>query len=190
MSLFYQELYHDDVIKWRYWPFVRWIHWSPVNFPHKGHWREALMFPLISVWINGCVNNREVGDLRSDCTHYDVVVMTTHLKIVRHLLRFHCQCNLSWNKKYHFAQEWTVKSVVNQYMNTCWIWLFSSITPNHYIQVLPITVMLPGVMLMWLQGGVKSHSLKARRMTVARGQTPLDLPNGHQYQKARHKNYF
>ena len=31
---------HDDVIKWkhfpRYWPFVRGIHPSPVNSPHKG----------------------------------------------------------------------------------------------------------------------------------------------------------
>ena len=31
---------HDDVIKWkhfpRYWPFVRRIHRSPVNSPHKG----------------------------------------------------------------------------------------------------------------------------------------------------------
>ena len=31
---------HDDVIKWkhfpRYWPFVRGIHRSPVNSPHKG----------------------------------------------------------------------------------------------------------------------------------------------------------
>ena len=42
---------HDDVIKWRhfprYWPFVRWIHRSPVNSPHKGQWRGALMFSLI-----------------------------------------------------------------------------------------------------------------------------------------------
>ena len=39
---------HDDVIKWkhfpRYWPFVRGIHRSPVNSPHKGQWRGALMF--------------------------------------------------------------------------------------------------------------------------------------------------
>ena len=39
---------HDDVIKWkhfpRYWPFVRRIHRSPVNSPHKGQWRGALMF--------------------------------------------------------------------------------------------------------------------------------------------------
>ena len=39
---------YDDVIKWkhfpRYWPFVRGIHRSPVNSPHKGQWRGALMF--------------------------------------------------------------------------------------------------------------------------------------------------
>ena len=40
--------FHDNVIKWkhfpRYWPFVRGIHRSPVNSPHKGQWRGALMF--------------------------------------------------------------------------------------------------------------------------------------------------
>ena len=40
--------FHDDVIKWkyfpRYWPFVRGIYRSPVNSPHKGQWRGALMF--------------------------------------------------------------------------------------------------------------------------------------------------
>ena len=25
----------------RYWPFVRIIHWSPMNSPHKGQWRGA-----------------------------------------------------------------------------------------------------------------------------------------------------
>ena len=42
---------HDEVVRWkhspRYWPFVRVIHRSPVNFPHKGQWRRALMFSLI-----------------------------------------------------------------------------------------------------------------------------------------------
>ena len=42
---------HDDVIKWKHfprnWPFVRGIHLSPVNSPHKGQWRGALMFSLI-----------------------------------------------------------------------------------------------------------------------------------------------
>ena len=71
---------HDDVIKWkhfpRYWPFVRGIHRPPVNSPHKGQWRGALMFSLICVWINGWVNNREAGDLRCHRAHYDVIVMT------------------------------------------------------------------------------------------------------------------
>ena len=73
---------HDDVIKWkhfpRYWPFVRGIHRSPVNSPHKGQWRGAFMFCLIP-WINDWVNNGEAGDLRRHLTHYDVTVMTvTH----------------------------------------------------------------------------------------------------------------
>ena len=68
-----------DVIKWRhfprYWPFVRGIHRSPVNSPHKGQWRGALMLSLICVWINDWVNNREAGDLRRYRVHYDFKVM-------------------------------------------------------------------------------------------------------------------
>ena len=71
---------HDDVIKWkhfpRYWPFLRGIHRWPVNSPHKGQWRGALIFSLICVWMNGWVNNHEAGDLRRRCAHYDVTVMT------------------------------------------------------------------------------------------------------------------
>ena len=51
------------------------IHRSPVNSPHKGQWRGALMFSLICVWINGWVNNREAGDLRCYRVLYDVTVM-------------------------------------------------------------------------------------------------------------------
>ena len=57
--------FHDDVIKWkhfpRHWPFVRGIHGS--------------LGLLICARINGWVNNREAGDLRRRCTHYDVIVM-------------------------------------------------------------------------------------------------------------------
>ena len=71
---------HGDVIKWnyfqRYWPFVRGIHRSPVNSPHKDQWRRALMFSLIFAWINGWVYNGEAGDLRCHRAHYDVIVMT------------------------------------------------------------------------------------------------------------------
>ena len=71
---------HDDVIKWkhfpRYWTFVRGIHRSPVNSPHKDQWRGALMFTLICARINGWVNNRMAGDLRRYRAHYDITVMS------------------------------------------------------------------------------------------------------------------
>ena len=47
-SLQGRKPWHDDVIQWthfpHYWPFVRGIHLLPVNSPHKGQWRGALMF--------------------------------------------------------------------------------------------------------------------------------------------------
>ena len=43
---------HDDVIKWRrfprYWSVVQGIHRSPVNSPHKGEWRGALIFSCLN----------------------------------------------------------------------------------------------------------------------------------------------
>ena len=70
----YQAEKHADVMTWnhfpRYWSFVRGIHRSPVNSPHKRQWRGASMFSL-----NDWVNNREAGDLRCHRAHYDVIVM-------------------------------------------------------------------------------------------------------------------
>ena len=80
------SLVHDDVIKWknfpRNWPFVRGIYRSPVNSPHKGQWRGALMCSVICVWINDWVNNRETGDLRRYHAHYDVIVMSTMVQVM------------------------------------------------------------------------------------------------------------
>ena len=77
--IFYTLQPHDDVIEWkhfpRYWPFVRGIHGSPANSPHKGQWRGGLIFSLICAWINGWVNNRRAGDSRRHRGHYDVIVM-------------------------------------------------------------------------------------------------------------------
>ena len=79
VGLLWDFVKHDDVIKWkhfpRYWPFVRGIHRSRVNSPHKGQSREALMFSLICVWIDGWINNRPAGDLRRYPAHYDVTLM-------------------------------------------------------------------------------------------------------------------
>ena len=52
----------------------------PGEFSAKGQWRGALMFSLICVWINGWVNNREVGNLRQYHAQYDVTVMSHALR--------------------------------------------------------------------------------------------------------------
>ena len=64
-------------------------HWSPVNSPHKGQWREALMFSLIYTRINGWVNNSEAGDLRRHRAHYAVTVMLAvqYVQIIMHMVR-------------------------------------------------------------------------------------------------------
>ena len=56
---------------------------SPVNSPHKGQWRRALMFSLICVWINSWVNYREAGDLRRYPAHFDVTVMTQTIQCAK-----------------------------------------------------------------------------------------------------------
>ena len=70
--------HHDDAIKWkhfpRYWPFVRGIHRSPVDSPHNGQWRGALMF-IICAWTSGLANNRYAGNLRHHRAHYVVLVI-------------------------------------------------------------------------------------------------------------------
>ena len=95
---------HDDVIKWKHFPrnlpFVRGTPRSPVNSPHKGQWRGALMFSLINDWVN----NREAGDLRRYGAHYDVSVMYI---IINERCLYYCpifiikkhikiQSNISW----------------------------------------------------------------------------------------------
>ena len=89
---------HDDVIKWKHfprnWPFLRGIHRWPVNSPHKGQWRRALMFSLICTRINGWVNNGEAGDLRRHRDHYDVIMygqIASNIH-VSEIYRFSCNC--------------------------------------------------------------------------------------------------
>ena len=57
----------------------------PVNSPHKGQWRGALMFSLICAWIHDWVNNREAGDLIRHRGHYDVIVMLAKCPTIHHV---------------------------------------------------------------------------------------------------------
>ena len=82
---------HYDVIKWKYfpchWPFVRENSPVPVNSPHKGQWRGALMSSLICARINDWVNNRQAGDWRCHCGHYNVNVMIFIFDMCHHSLK-------------------------------------------------------------------------------------------------------
>ena len=46
--------------------------WIPLS---KASNAELWCFLWSSPWANGWVNNREAGDLRRHCTHYDVILM-------------------------------------------------------------------------------------------------------------------
>ena len=47
----------------------------PVNSPHKGQCRGALVFSLICVWSNSWANASDAGALWCHRAHYDVIVM-------------------------------------------------------------------------------------------------------------------
>ena len=76
----------------------------PVNSPHKGQGRGALMFSLIYASMNGWVNNREVGDLRRYRGHYDVNVMTLYYRVFHHLW-LKVKCRIQSNAKTHTHQN-------------------------------------------------------------------------------------
>ena len=132
---------HDDIMKWKpfphNWPFVRGIHQSLVNFPHKGQWCGALMFPLICAWIKVWVNTGEAGNLRSHHTHYDIVVKE-RLYIMQYLILgwahggeadIHCRicCHFVISKPapcwyLRLAACWTYCCHINWWMATYAIW--------------------------------------------------------------------
>ena len=72
------------------------FHRSPVNFPHKGQWRGALMFSLICAWINGLVCNLGTGDLRRHSAHYDVTVMNILSAFNTFMLNLAKTVNMNW----------------------------------------------------------------------------------------------
>ena len=77
---------HDNVIKWKhfpcYWLFVRGIHRSPVNSPHKGQWRGAVMFLWSAPWIICLLTAENCFEFQALVTCY---ITTTHIwGLIRH----------------------------------------------------------------------------------------------------------
>ena len=88
----------------RYLPFVRGIHRSPVNSPHKGQWGRALMFSLICAWINDWVNNGEAGDLRCYRAHYVVTVIDDTCFGHSFEGQVECHCITWWSAIQHMTR--------------------------------------------------------------------------------------
>ena len=113
---------HDDVIKWkhspRYWLFVRGIHRSPVNSPHKSQLRGALMFSLICAWINCWVNYGEAGDLIRHRAHCDVTVMG---RGITHSSRKGNQ----WNKNITLSMKSPISAFRGRYINPTMLFSFN-----------------------------------------------------------------
>ena len=116
--LFWWCTYHDDVIKWkhfpRYWPFVRGIHRSPVNFPHKGQWRGALMFSLICARVN---------DMSLE-TQYACSSITLILRLVRSKsFAKHCclgsDALLSTRRSCDFRSQFPAFAIQRKYQRRC-----------------------------------------------------------------------
>ena len=74
--------------------FVWGIHRSPVNSPHEGRWRGALMFFFffICAWTNSWAHNGEAGDLRRHRGHYGVIVMICSENSLRNYQDFTRMC--------------------------------------------------------------------------------------------------
>ena len=100
---------HDDVIKWkhfpRYWPFMRGIQRGPRT---KARDAELWFFSLIFIWIDGCINNREAGDLRRYCAHYDVIVMRKRAFVTSYTILCICQ---DLPVPYNFSVVFVLKSM-------------------------------------------------------------------------------
>ena len=126
---------NDDVIKWkhflRYWPFVRGIHQSPLNSPHKGQWRGALMCSLICAWINGWLNNREAGYFRRNSANYGVTVKPTsvHLSAVGYCRSLFLNSDLIFAHNIHFGCP-----IILRFWKTRWV----DGTPT--TEVTPVTI--------------------------------------------------
>ena len=120
----------------------------PVNSPHKGQWRGALIFSLICIWINDWVDNRGAGDLRRYRAHYDVTVM----------VRF------SWATRHHCSYQWvdTLKPERNDR------YVANGTVTFHFSKSFLFTNMIQYWFIWWLNGDLvqrRKLSQSAKKLT-------------------------
>ena len=103
--IFQKYFAHDDVIKWKhfpcYWSFMRRIHQSPVNSPHKGQWWGTFMFSLICA-LNKRVSKQSWGwwfetpshsfwchyNGNSDCNRQKCIALMKYLSMTERWIHF------------------------------------------------------------------------------------------------------
>ena len=95
---------------------------SPVTgeFPHKGQWRENLMFSLVCTWTNSWANNEDAGDFRRHCAHYGVIVIYLQEQLHGFFLSM-SKCCLNWMtpwKSSSYFDDTTFKNISTDIMNT------------------------------------------------------------------------
>ena len=120
---------------------------SPVNSPHKGQWRGALMFSLICVWINAWVNYREAGDLRRYHAYYGVTAMFTHHDDVIKWKHF-CVTGPLWGESTGHKCQW--RGVL------CFLWSAPEQTAEQTIETSVIWDAIASIMtpLYWYLSGL------------------------------------
>ena len=92
-----------------YWTFVKAIHQSPVDCPHKQPVIQALMFPLMLAWTNGWTNSQVANYLRHHDVHCDVTVMRTDVITGNHVRKRYCTNEILW---YNYVNHDTSMSVL------------------------------------------------------------------------------
>ena len=113
---------------------------GPLCREYTGHWwiprsKANDMFSLICAWIKGWVNNREAGDLRRHCAHYDVIVMRISLTQCQKCWHFRIKVvittGLITNSVYPFINNvWHTSIYEYNKHDPNWFWWFT-VCKNH-----------------------------------------------------------
>ena len=113
--------HHDDVGNLKHFPhnrpFVRGIHRSPVDSPHKGQWCGALMFYLICAWTNDGANSPQwyempLCSLWLHCTFYtwtqdQMTVVNLNFFPKSQILEFQEKCNTKHTFQQYVYKIWS-----------------------------------------------------------------------------------
>ena len=136
----------------------------PVNSPHKGQWRGALVFSLICAWINDWVNNRQAGDFRRHRGHYYVIVMIfvcivlngSHNVLIKHSRKFVFTSPIE--------SKLTCVQVISHYLNRGWR---SSLT---YICGIRLQLFNIAVICSWWRHQMETFSVRSPVNYLRKGQ--------------------